>query len=113
MRPGAYQHVDPTTGEPYTVVWWDPLLLDRAGAERRGLRHEHLIHKDAPPEIVMADRRRYDDWRAWRRGALEQGAVPSVRVMAVTEWADASLDGGVSMSAALADAACPGVPTLP
>ena len=29
--PGAYATHDPVTGGAYTVVWWDPLLLDRAG----------------------------------------------------------------------------------
>ncbi len=95
MRPGAYAHIDPTTGEPFTVVWWDPSMLDRGGAERRGLRHEHLIHKDAPAEVVAADRAEYDDWRAWRTAVLARGAVPSRRTMTATEWADASLEGAV------------------
>ncbi|MBP7776374.1 MAG: UvrD-helicase domain-containing protein [Acidobacteria bacterium] len=95
MRPGAYGHVDPTTGESYTVAWWDPLALDRPGAERRGLRHEHLIHKDAPADVVAADRAGYDRWRAWRTSVLERGAASSRRVMTATEWADASLEGAV------------------
>jgi ATP-dependent helicase/nuclease subunit A len=105
MRPGAYAHVDPTTGEPYTVVWWDPLHVDRPGGERRGLRHEHLIHKDAAPDVVAADRRRYDHWRTWRASALSDGATPSLRVMTVTEWADASLAGAVEVPAAIAEVA--------
>ena len=95
MRPGAYGHVDPTTGESYTVAWWDPLLLDRPGAERRGLRHEHLIHKDAPADVVATDRACYDRWRAWRTSVLERGAVSSRRTMTTTEWADACLQGAV------------------
>ncbi len=95
MRPGAYGHVDPTTGESYTVAWWDPLALDRPGAERRGLRHEHLIHKDAPADVVAADRAAYDAWRAWRTSVLDRGAASSRRTMTATEWADASLDGAV------------------
>jgi ATP-dependent helicase/nuclease subunit A len=105
MRPGAYAHADPTTGESYTVVWWDPLLLDRGGAERRGIRHEHLIGKDASPDVVAADRRQYDEWRGWRRSAVDAGSVPSLRVMTATEWADASLAGAVAMPAPLADVA--------
>ena len=95
MRPGAYAHTDPTTGESYTVAWWDPLLLDRAGAERRGLRHEHLIHKDAPEHVVAADRAEYERWRAWRTSVLERGTVSRQHTMTATEWADASLDGAV------------------
>ena len=101
MRPGAYAHQDPTTGEPYSVVWWDPSHVDAPGAERRGLRHEHLIHKDAPAATVLADRLRYDEWRGWRASALAQGATASVRVMTATEWADASLEGSVALPAAV------------
>lgn len=93
MRPGAYRHTDPTTREPYTVVWWDPRLLDQAGAERRGIRHEHLIHKDAPADVVAADRASYDAWRQWRTSAIERGAAPGHRVMTATEWADQALAG--------------------
>ena len=105
MRPGAYAHVDAATGEPYSVVWWDPSHVDKPGAERRGLRHEHLIHKDAPAATVLADRMRYDEWRGWRASALAQGALATVRVMTATEWADASLDGGVALPAGVATAA--------
>ncbi len=95
MRPGAYAHTDPTTGEAYTVVWWDPLLVDRAGAERRGIRHEHLIHKDAPAHIVAADRAAYDAWRSWRASVIERGAASARHTMTATEWAEAALEGRV------------------
>ncbi|MGE0816439.1 MAG: UvrD-helicase domain-containing protein [Vicinamibacterales bacterium] len=93
MRPGAYRHTDETTGAPYTVVWWDPGALDRRGEERRGLRHEHLIHKDAPPRVVAADRLQYDTWRSWRASAVSRGERPGLRVLTATEWAEATLDG--------------------
>ena len=105
MRPGAYAHTDPVTREPYTVVWWDPLRLDRPGAERRGLRHEHLIGKDAPAEVVAADRARYDRWRTAREATLATSAVPSLGVMTATEWARASLAGAVATPPELAEAA--------
>lgn len=105
MRPGAYTHVDATTGEPYSVVWWDPSHVDKPGAERRGLRHEHLIHKDAPAATVLADRLRYDEWRGWRASALAEGATATVRVMTATEWAEASLDGRVALPDAVSAAA--------
>jgi ATP-dependent exoDNAse (exonuclease V) beta subunit len=105
MRPGAYRHVDDATGGAFTVVWWDPLRLDRPGAERRGLRHEHLIQKDAPADVVAADRRRYDEWRAWRANAQQAGGAPSLRVMTATEWAEASLDGRAAVPSAVAEAA--------
>ena len=92
MRPGAYAHVDPVTEAPFTVVWWDPLLLDKAGAERRGLRHEHLIGKDAPPAVVAEDRARYQAWRSWREAALEKGQLSTMQVMTATEWARATVE---------------------
>ena len=105
MRPGACAHTDPITRGRYTVVWWDPLLLDTPGAERRGLRHEHLIGKDAPPEIVAADRARYQQWRDRRQSTLLAGATPSLRVMTATDWARASVDGAIDMPPEIAEAA--------
>ncbi len=105
MRPGGYTHTDPVTREPYTVVWWDPLPLDRPGAERRGLRHEHLIGKDAPAAVVVADTTRYDTWRRAKEDTLVTSAVPSLAVMTATEWAKASLVDGVAVPPELADAA--------
>ena len=29
IKPGTYAFVDPTSGENYSVTWWDPILLDR------------------------------------------------------------------------------------
>jgi len=101
MRPGAYAHTDPCTGEPYTLVWWDPLHVDGRGAERRGLRHEHLIGKDAPAEVVAADLTAYRDWRARLDTTLAQGQQPSLRVMGATEWAHASAEGTVALPESL------------
>ena len=105
MRPGAYAHIDPVTREPYTVVWWDPRLLDKPGAERRGLRHGHLIAKDAPADLVAAGRRRYEQWRDWREAVLARSAQPSLSVMTATEWARASVDGTRAVPSEIADAA--------
>ena len=105
MRPGAYGHVDPMTRETYTVAWWDPLMLDKAGAERRGLRHEHLIGKDAPAAVVAADRARYEQWRARREATLVTSAVPSLKVMTATEWARAGVDGALFVPPEVAEAA--------
>ena len=90
VRPGAYAMHDPVTGAPYTVVWWDPLAVDARGEERRGLRREHLITKDARPEDVAADRARFDAWQQWRSGTLARGSQPSMAVLTATEWARAT-----------------------
>ncbi len=88
VRPGVYEFTDPVTKQPYSVVWWDPLLLERRGDERRGLRREDLITKEAPPALVAEDRARYEQWRAWRTAVIERGATPSMRVLTVSEWVD-------------------------
>ncbi len=87
VRPGAYEMHDPATGEPYTVVWWDPQLLDRESAEGRGLRREDLIARDAAPDVVAADRARFDAWSAWRAQARDRGSAPSLVIRTATEFA--------------------------
>ncbi|HVG77172.1 MAG TPA: UvrD-helicase domain-containing protein [Patescibacteria group bacterium] len=89
VRPGAYAMHDPVTGAPYTVVWWDPLAIDGRGEERRGLRREHLITRDAKPEDVAADRARFESWQQWRTDTLARGSHPSMAVLTATEWARA------------------------
>jgi len=123
VRPGAYAFEDPITRQPYSVVWWDPLLLDQRGEERRGLRREDLITKDASPELVAADRATYDRWRAWRTEAVTRGSVPSMPVMTVSEWADsedarfdalaAAVEVATSRHAAPAAPSEPAAPSAP
>jgi ATP-dependent exoDNAse (exonuclease V) beta subunit len=88
VRPGAYELVDPATGASYTVVWWDPLLLEEAAGSSRGVRREDLIEKTAGAAEVAADRKRYDDWRARRQASREKGATASLQVVTATEAAD-------------------------
>jgi hypothetical protein len=83
------------TDEPFTVVWWDPLAIDAKGEERRGLRREHLITKDAKPEEVAADRARFEAWPQWRADTLARGGRPSMAVLTATEWAKAVTGGAV------------------
>jgi ATP-dependent exoDNAse (exonuclease V) beta subunit len=87
VRPGAFAMHDPVTDAPYTVVWWDPLAIDARGEERRGLRREHLITKDARPEDVAADRARFEAWDRWRAGTLAKGREASMAMLTATEWA--------------------------
>jgi ATP-dependent exoDNAse (exonuclease V) beta subunit len=86
VRPGAYTLSDPTGGEPYTVVWWDPLLLDGMADDSRGLRRDDLISKDARPEDVAADRARYDAWRRRKAEVVARASRPSLAVVTATEW---------------------------
>ena len=85
VRPGAYELTDPESHDEYTVVWWDPLLLETRADDPRGLRREELIAKDARPEDVAADRLRYDTWRQRRAELQAAGAVPSMTVMTATQ----------------------------
>jgi ATP-dependent exoDNAse (exonuclease V) beta subunit len=90
VRPGAYELVDPTTNSRYSVVWWDPLLLDAQVTDPRGVRREDLIAKDAMPEQVAADRARYDEWQHQRADIQKRGAQPTLQVQTATEFAAAS-----------------------
>ena len=90
VRPGAYPLTDPHSKAPYTVVWWDPLLLDARPANTRGLRRDDLISKDANPAAVAEDRARYDQWRERRSAVQAVGSAASMRVLTATELAGAS-----------------------
>jgi ATP-dependent exoDNAse (exonuclease V) beta subunit len=86
VRPGGYVMSDPCTGETYQVVWWDPALLDRSGEERRGIRREDLITKDADPATVADDRARYEEWKRHRSEIQARAARPSLRVVTATDY---------------------------
>ncbi len=61
--------------QPYSVVWWDPLLLQGSADDARGVRREELISKDA-----SAGRRRRRSRAATIAGA--SGAPPCRRAAA-------------------------------
>jgi ATP-dependent exoDNAse (exonuclease V) beta subunit len=85
VRPGAYTLLEPVSKEPYTVVWWDPLLLDAPPKNTRGLRRDDLISRDASPAAVAGDRARYETWREQRRQAQATGSAASIKVSTATE----------------------------
>jgi ATP-dependent helicase/nuclease subunit A len=85
VRPGAYTLIEPQSKAEYTVVWWDPLLLDAPPKNTRGLRREDLIAMNANPADVACDRARYDSWREKRQRARQTGAVPSATASTATE----------------------------
>ncbi len=88
VRPGTYHLGDEASGQAYSVVWWDPLLLEASTDEGRGLRRDDLISKDANPADVAADRARYDTWREKRAAVQAQGSAPSMIVTTPTEMKD-------------------------
>lgn len=85
VRPGTYRLGDETSGQAYSVVWWDPLLLEASTDEGRGLRRDDLISKDASPLDVAADRARYDEWQERRAAVQAMGSAPSMIVTTPTQ----------------------------
>ncbi|HUQ87640.1 MAG TPA: UvrD-helicase domain-containing protein, partial [Vicinamibacterales bacterium] len=88
VRPGTYELIDPGSGAAYSVVWWDPLLLQATPDDARGLRRDDLISKSASAEDVAADRATYDRWREQRAAVQAKGIVPSITIATATELAD-------------------------
>jgi ATP-dependent exoDNAse (exonuclease V) beta subunit len=88
VRPGTYQLTDPGSGESYSVVWWDPLLLQGAPDDARGLRRDDLIAKSASAEDVAADRARYDQWRDRRAAVQSSGSTASMHVATATQLSE-------------------------
>ena len=93
VRPGAYELIDPDSKAAYTVVWWDPLLLDGPADDPRGLRRDDLIAKDASPTDVAADRARYEEWKERRAGVQAAGSKPSMVITTPTQMAQADSPG--------------------
>jgi ATP-dependent helicase/nuclease subunit A len=85
VRPGTYELTDPESGQSYSVVWWDPLLLHGASDDARGVRREELISKSASAEDVAADRANYDRWRERRVAIQARGSVASMTVATATQ----------------------------
>ena len=90
VRPGTYQLVDPDSGHSYSVVWWDPLLLQGASDDARGVRREELISKSASADDVAADRANYDRWRERRTAIQERGSAASMTVVTATQVSEES-----------------------
>ena len=90
VRPGTYELIDPESKAAYSVVWWDPVLLDVPADDPRGLRRDDLISRDADPGDVAADRARYDQWRERRAAVQAQGSAPSMIVTTPTQMKEAT-----------------------
>jgi ATP-dependent exoDNAse (exonuclease V) beta subunit len=100
VHPGRYVLHDDSSGEPYSVVWWDPALVDRRGDDTRGLRRDDLISKQARAADVAEDRARYDKWQNDRAALNARASQPSLDVMTATEYVkDQSLRAGDAAAA--------------
>jgi len=71
----------------FSVVWWDPSVLDLDRKPAFGVRRDDLIVKDVPKHVVADGRAKYDAWQLARHNARAAGATPSLRVQTVREWA--------------------------
>jgi hypothetical protein len=100
MRPGAYEVLDPISQEYVTVVWWDPVLLERQASDTRGLRRDDLISKDARAADVAADRARYDEWVGQREHVRDTASKPSLSIVTATEWSKGDASGAPPASGA-------------
>jgi ATP-dependent exoDNAse (exonuclease V) beta subunit len=85
VQAGEYVLPEHTSGARYSVVWWDPVLIDRRGDDTRGLRRDDLISKEARPEEVAEDRARYHAWQRERSELVARASQPSLDVVTATE----------------------------
>jgi ATP-dependent exoDNAse (exonuclease V) beta subunit len=85
IRPGTYQMTEPASGQSYSVVWWDPLMLEGNSDDSRGLRRDDLISKEASAADVAEDRATYDRWRERRKTVQAAGSVASMNVSTATQ----------------------------
>lgn len=89
-EPAGHGTVSPgqhTVDAGYSVVWWDPGALKLDEKPIFGVRREDLIVKDVPKNVIADGRGRYDRWHLARDDARAAGAVPSLVVETVREWA--------------------------
>jgi ATP-dependent exoDNAse (exonuclease V) beta subunit len=85
VQPGVHRLGD--GDESYSVVWWDPHALSLGAEASLGIRRESLIMKDVAPAVIEEGLREYERWERQRADTAAAGAIPSVAVAAVTEWA--------------------------
>jgi ATP-dependent exoDNAse (exonuclease V) beta subunit len=89
VRPGA--HGFGQGDKAYSVVWWDPHILELGKTPSFSLRQEHLL-KEVDATVVERDLRAYTEWRDQHRGTLSKGAQPSLNVQTASERARAELN---------------------
>jgi ATP-dependent exoDNAse (exonuclease V) beta subunit len=96
VRPGA--HGFGQGDNAYSVVWWDPRVLELGKTPSFSLRQEHLL-KEVDTGIVERDLRNYTAWRDQHRVTLEKGRRPSLLVQTASERARGELEfeGDVSV----------------
>jgi ATP-dependent exoDNAse (exonuclease V) beta subunit len=93
VRPGLYAF-----DAGHKLVWWDPHTLDLNRAPVFGVGREDLLGKDAPADLVEADRRAYLDFYAQRDALLERGKVPWMNVSTATQVAAIEAEAAIDVT---------------
>jgi ATP-dependent exoDNAse (exonuclease V) beta subunit len=81
--------------DAYSVVWWDPHVLNLGVHSSFGLRRDDLIVKDGDMFAVEERMTAYERWRGERQKIVEAGRVPSLRVQTATTWAAEAAELGI------------------
>ncbi len=71
----------------FSVLWWDPRVLQLGAEAPLGIRRPDLIVKDVAPQTVEAGLFAYNKWRNRRNAAVATGAEGSMAIRTVTEAA--------------------------
>jgi ATP-dependent exoDNAse (exonuclease V) beta subunit len=77
----------PVNGDTYSVVWWDPRVLDLKVDGGYGLRRDDLISKDGDPAKVAERLAAYKMWHSDRDAVTTRARVASLRVRTATSIA--------------------------
>jgi ATP-dependent exoDNAse (exonuclease V) beta subunit len=70
----------PPTADNYSVVWWDPHILNLGAGSPFGLRRDDLIAKDGEPAGSAARLATYNAWRAERDAIVAAAKAPSLSI---------------------------------
>ena len=84
VRPGA--HGFGQEDKTYSVVWWDPRVLELGKTPSFSLRQEHLL-KEVDSSVIERDLRNHSVWSDQHRATLEKGKQPSLHVQTASERA--------------------------
>jgi ATP-dependent exoDNAse (exonuclease V) beta subunit len=71
----------------YSLVWWDPHVLELGVELSLGIRKPDLIVKDVPSAIVDFGLKTYRAWRQARDSAATMATAPSIDAQPATAWA--------------------------
>jgi ATP-dependent exoDNAse (exonuclease V) beta subunit len=84
VKPGLHEF----SGRGYSVVWWDPSCLQLGVEPNFGLRLEEVLADDAGSGVAERGLRRYEEWKARRAQAAEQGRRAEFDVLTAVEAAE-------------------------